>query len=81
MHVGQFVLSPDDRILLCTDGIHDNLTDDEIEEVLRTRTRTTVAKALVQQSITRSLQDEAIRAKKDDMSAIVVTCHFPSKNE
>jgi PPM family protein phosphatase len=79
VHVGQLVLSPDDRILLCTDGIHDNLTDDEIEEVLRTGTRTTVAKALVQRAITRSQQDETvhIRAKKDDMSAVVVTYHFP----
>lgn len=83
VHVGQLVLSPDDRILLCTDGIHDNLTDDEIEEVLRTGMRTTVAKALVQCAIARSQQDETvhIRAKKDDMSAVVVTCHFPSENE
>jgi protein phosphatase len=43
------MLCPGDRILLCTDGIHDNLTDVEIEEVLRARPRTTVAKALMQQ--------------------------------
>ncbi len=78
VHVGQLVLCPGDRILLCTDGIHDNLTDVEIEEVLRARPRTTVAKALMQRAITCSQQDKAvhIRAKQDDMSAIVVTCHF-----
>lgn len=83
MHVGQLVLSPDDRILLCTDGIHDNLTDAEIEEALRTGTRTTVAKTLVQRATIRSQQDATvhIRAKKDDMSAVVVTCHCPSENE
>ncbi len=78
LHVGQLVLCPGDRILLSTDGIHDNLTDAEIEVVLRTGARTTVAKALVQQALTRSQQGETvhIRAKTDDMSAIVITCHF-----
>lgn len=83
VHVDQLVLCPGDRILLCTDGIHDNLTDAEIEEVLRARARTTVAKTLMQRAIARSQQDETIhiRAKKDDMSAVVVTYHCSSEND
>lgn len=74
VHVDQVEIFPGDRVLLCTDGIHDNLTDTEIEVVLRQRARTSVAKALVQQAIQRSLQDADLRAKADDMSAIVVSC-------
>ena len=77
-HVGQIALCPDDRILLCTDGIHDNLTDVEIAEILRTGARTTVARKLVHHAYVRSQQDAEvhIRAKKDDMSAVVITYHF-----
>lgn len=47
-HVDQIELFSGDRVLLCTDGIHDNLTDVEIEEILRRGARTTVANLLVQ---------------------------------
>jgi protein phosphatase len=82
-HVNQLPLCPDDRILLCTDGIHDNLTSAEIAEILTKHARTTAAKALVQHAAARSQQDKEvyIRAKKDDMSAIVVTCHFSSASQ
>ncbi len=77
LHVGQIMIYRDDRVLLCTDGIHDNLTDVEIEETLRKGARTTVAKALLKRTVERSEQDLAVclRAKKDDMSLIVITCH------
>lgn len=77
-HVGQIALCSGDRVLLCTDGIHDNLTDDEIETLLRKGARTTGAKNLVQCALVDSRRDEKvhIRAKKDDMSAIVISCHF-----
>ncbi|HYX50335.1 MAG TPA: PP2C family serine/threonine-protein phosphatase, partial [Ktedonobacteraceae bacterium] len=35
IHVDEIPISIGDRILLCTDGIHDNLTDLEIEDILR----------------------------------------------
>ena len=78
VHVDQVALEAGDRILFCSDGVHDNLTDQEIEETLRRGARTTVAKVLVQRAIKRSHEDNkiSIRAKKDDMSALVVTCHF-----
>lgn len=79
LHSGQIELCPGDRVLLCTDGVHDNLTDTEIEAILRTGARTTVAKALLRRAYTRSQQDKEVhmRAKKDDMSAIAVTYHPP----
>lgn len=78
IHLDQIMVKPGDRVLLCTDGIHDNLTDKEIEHTLRSTPRTTAAHQLVEQSLRRSHQDldTTIRAKPDDMSAIVVTCRF-----
>jgi protein phosphatase len=77
IHIGQTEMSPGDRLLLCTDGIHDNLTDSEIAEILQKGARTTVAKALVKKAQVYAQRDVVpyIRAKKDDMSAVVVTCH------
>ena len=74
IHTTQAVVTPGDRILLCSDGIHDNLTDSEIEAILRQKARTTAARRLVQKAIDRSHQ-ECLRAKKDDISAIVITCN------
>lgn len=78
VHINQSTIYPGDRILLCTDGIHDNLTDSEIEEILRTTPRPTFSRRLVERARQRSREDytQTIRAKPDDMSAIVVTCRF-----
>ena len=78
IHVDQISIVPGDRILLCTDGIQDNLTDKEIEDTLRNGPRNSVARLLVEQSLLRSRQErqDTIRAKPDDMSAIVMTCRF-----
>lgn len=78
IHTTQISITPGDRVLLCTDGIHDNLTDVEIEAILRSEARTTSARLLVERSIERSHQDRhvTIRSKPDDMSAIVMTCRF-----
>ncbi|HEX9412741.1 MAG TPA: PP2C family serine/threonine-protein phosphatase [Ktedonobacterales bacterium] len=76
IHVGRVTVTPGDRVLLCTDGIHDNLTEQELEAILRHRARTTVAGALVQGALERSRQASgmSLRAKPDDMTAVVVTC-------
>jgi len=78
IHTDEIAIFPGDRILLCTDGIHDNLIEDEIEEILRKGPRTSVARLLVEHSILRSRQERyvTVRAKPDDMSAIVITCRF-----
>jgi len=75
VHLGQIALVPGDRVLLCSDGIHDNLLDSEIEETLRGKGRTTAARVLVQRAVQRSQEDTSttLRPKSDDMSALVVT--------
>jgi serine/threonine protein phosphatase PrpC len=74
IHTAQAIIAPGDRLLLCSDGIHDNLTDAEIEAIVRSAARTVVARQLVRCAIERS-HEECLRAKKDDMSAIVITCN------
>ena len=77
IHIDQFSIYPGDRLLFCTDGIHDNLRDREIEEIVRHSARTTGTRVLVEQAAQRSRQGESttMRAKPDDMSAVVVTCN------
>ena len=77
LHIEESSIAPGDRFLLCTDGIHDNLTDKEMEELLRRGARTTVARHIVQAASLRSRNEpsEVMRAKPDDMSAVVITCH------
>jgi protein phosphatase len=77
IHIQETAAGPGDRFLLCTDGVHDNLTDKELEELLRKGARTTVARHIVDAAAERSRHEpgEAMRAKPDDMSAVVVTCH------
>ncbi|WP_161977071.1 PP2C family protein-serine/threonine phosphatase [Dictyobacter kobayashii] len=78
IHTDKISIRPGDRILLCTDGIHDNLTDEEIEDILRTSPRPSAARVLVESARQRSHEDrsQTIRSKPDDMSAIVMTCRF-----
>lgn len=78
IHVNQIAIQPGDHILLSTDGIHDNLVDEEIEDILRNAPGTTAANALVERSLARSHEDRSvtIRAKPDDMSAVVAICRF-----
>ena len=77
IHVQQTPLLPGDRILLCSDGIHDNLLDQEIEELLRNSASEAVARLLVESAVLRSHQDSTttIRAKLDDVSALVIMYH------
>lgn len=76
VHLAHTTLLPGERLLLCTDGIHDNLTDRELEILLRRGARTTVARTIVAHAHERSREDTfaAMRAKPDDMTAIVITC-------
>ena len=78
IHLDEISISVGDRILLCTDGIHDNLTDAEIETLLRKTSRSTSARTLVERSLLRSREERqtTIRAKPDDMNAIVITRRF-----
>src|SRR6266496_5275855 len=75
IHIDQIPIAIGDRILLCTDGIHDNLTDLEIEDILRKAPRNAAARLLVEYALLRSREERqiTIRAKPDDMTAIVLT--------
>ncbi len=78
IHIDEIPIAIGDRILLCTDGIHDNLTDLEIEEILRKAPRNAVARLLVEYALLRSREERqiTIRAKPDDMTAIVLTRRY-----
>ena len=65
-------LKAGDRLLLCTDGIHDNLTDQEIAAVLsKNNDSNSTVDILIDKSIKRS-HDHNIRSKSDDTTAIVI---------
>src|SRR5581483_1513661 len=63
------LLLPGDQLILCTDGLHDNLADREIEALVQTPSQA-AALQLVSTASQRSQQTH-VRAKRDDISAIV----------
>lgn len=75
VHVQQIEVVAGDRVLLCTDGIHDNMTWCEIVTVFARTRRTTGAKLLVEAALRQSRRDKSawMRAKPDDMTAVIVT--------
>lgn len=60
-----------DKILFCTDGVNDNLTDNEIKEILKENNNE--ASLLIEKAVNVSKSNN-LRSKRDDMSAIVVIC-------
>lgn len=70
-HVGLVTASPGDRVLLATDGVHDNLTESEIIELLAATPLSEAAAALVVRAH-EVAGSSAPRAKKDDITAIVL---------
>lgn len=64
-----------DIILICTDGVHDNLTFEEMQELLGDNTdASNLASRFVQEAKTVSTRSrkEIVRAKPDDMSAVLL---------
>lgn len=64
-----------DRFLVTSDGIHDNLTFDEMQEIVKQfSTIEEIVKNLKEKSLERSREDKKLemRAKPDDMSAVLV---------
>lgn len=73
VHVDEVEVYPGDRVLVSSDGIHDNLTEAEITQLLRKVGRNdgdTLVKA-ARRRAQRGLQ-ATMRSKPDDMSAVVV---------
>lgn len=73
VHVGEVELYPGDRVLVCSDGIHDNLTEAEIAQLLQKGSRND-GDALVRAARKRSQRglQATMRSKPDDMSAIII---------
>lgn len=67
--VSSHSLLPGDQLVLCTDGLHDNLADREIEALVQIPCQT-AALQLVHAASQRSQQTH-VRAKRDDISVIV----------
>ena len=70
-HIYLIVLKPGDKILLTSDGIHDNLTRGEIDRVVKITPAHRVADVLVEGAQMMS-RGGSLRSKADDTSAIVV---------
>ncbi len=63
----------DDRYLITSDGIHDNLTDSAIESLLASGENASQAVSkLIEAAQARSRLSSDVRAKKDDMTAEVI---------
>lgn len=65
------MLRPGDKLILTSDGIHDNLTTDEMENCLRGNEQTEISR-IVSSAEARS-NSAHIRAKPDDMTAAILT--------
>ncbi len=68
--IGKFKARKGDLIILTSDGVHDNLTNTQIEKILKEKPADP-AKKLVEGSVVIS-EGRTIRAKADDMTAVVV---------
>lgn len=62
-----------DVFLAMTDGVHDNVTDTEIIEVLKTHRVGAVADALIHTAYSRSLDEHHLRHHPDDMTVVVLS--------
>ena len=72
--VNDFKVQKGDRLVITTDGIHDNLTNSEIEDILQQMGSSDIAvKALVKAASLRSKDPDHIRAKPDDMTAVALS--------
>jgi len=69
VHSYSVIATAGDKFILTTDGVHDNLTFEEIEEVVGHKGD--VAKLLIEKAKKRSKEDH-LRSKPDDISAVVI---------
>ena len=69
-NIGKFKALIGDLIILTSDGVHDNLTNAQMEKILIQKPPNP-AKKLVEESVVVS-EGRTIRAKADDMTVLVV---------
>lgn len=77
--VDVYAVRKGDRFMICSDGVSDNLTEEEISNLLAT-TGVATAALLVRESSIRSTEQTA-RSKKDDMTAIVIDVDERSRQQ
>ena len=65
VHVRELSLLPGDRLLLCSDGLHEPMTEDRIAPVLG-------GQADVQTAATRLVREALERGSRDNVTALVV---------
>lgn len=71
-HIYHVALQEGDRLLLTSDGVHDNLSQREIDQIVRSDAPN-LPSVLTAQAVQRSTEKgRHIRAKPDDISALVV---------
>lgn len=79
-HIYQVVLQSGDKIILTSDGVHDNLSHREMERIARGQ-QEDIAEELVKHAKVISADDKHVRHKPDDISAVVVEGEaIPSNN-
>jgi len=69
-NIGKFKAKKGDAIILTSDGVHDNLTNKQMEEILN-QVQKDPAHALVKEA-QRVSESDFLRAKPDDMCAVVI---------
>ena len=76
-----FDINPGDKVIITSDGIHDNLSDKEIIECVSTsKTAEDAARVLVKTSRENSLDKTRFRCKPDDATAVVIECSRKGEN-
>lgn len=71
LQIGAIKIEPGERVLFTSDGIHDNLTNEEIEQLLKGGDAAGAAKKIVDAARQRTAEG-AMRSKADDKTAVVV---------
>lgn len=64
-------LKPGNRLLVCTDGVHDNLTPEQIQQALRSNQKGNIVSRLMKKALG-VIQSESFRAKDDDVTLVVI---------
>ena len=82
----RFKLAPGDRLLVTSDGIHDNLSNKEINSLIsgklfEGKNNNNIIGSLIAKSLYKSKNTENIRAKPDDITAILIENHFNCEGE
>jgi len=70
IHTTQLSVAPGDTVLVCSDGVHDNLTNDEIQTIIRNGGG---VEELTAAALARSRDSDHMRAKPDDITAVLMS--------